>query len=160
MGITSPSIRIRLALWEAGFPTADSDRCPLAGAIATCRPRRLSQLPTNAAFCIVLISVWSNCTWRIGFDAKQARRPGCAGSYSSCQSRESLLLPAAHGMRPLDGARENPLAGPFWPFWPRLAGLCCCGRSWKGQIALKSTPGNLQPDPLGDQQVALIAVGG
>lgn len=58
-----PSIRIWLALWEAGFPTTNSDRCPLAGAIATCRTRRLSQLSTNAAFCIVLISVWSNCAW-------------------------------------------------------------------------------------------------
>lgn len=81
-----PSTRIRLALWEAGFPTTNSDRCPLADAIATCRRRRLSKLSTNAAFCIVLISVWSNCTLGIGFDAKQTRRPGCAGSYSSCQS--------------------------------------------------------------------------
>lgn len=61
-------------------------------------------------------------------------------------------------MRPLDGARENALAGRPGRAW--LASSSRCGRSWKGQIALKSTSAHLQPDSLGDQQVALIAVGG
>lgn len=81
----------------------------------------------------------------------QNRRDGrVVRDHTVAASRASLPVPpAAHGMRPLDGARERShLAGwPSWPFWPRLAGLSCCGRSWKGQIALKSTPGNLQPDP-------------
>lgn len=135
------SIRIRLALWEAGFPTTNSDRCPLAGAIATCRTRRLSQLSTKAAFCIVLISVWSNCTLGIGFDAKQTRRPGCAGSYSSCQSSLAASPQDATIHQGLI-RRGRCFAGPLWP-----GRSLSCGRSWRRQIALKFTSAHLRPEP-------------
>lgn len=122
----SPShpIRIRLALWEAGFPTTNSDRCPLADAIATCSTRRLSQfsqLTTNAAFCIVLISVWSNCTLGIGFDAKQTRWPGCAGSYGSHHQSGFCCRECDHSNQ-TSAKRDSGFSGRLWSLVPSNPG--------------------------------------
>lgn len=101
---------------------------------------------------VVLISVWSNCTLGIGFDAEQTRRPGCAGSYSSCQSsvfRRVLLgvFQWSHAQNATTRPRFERERLFCRPLWAPLAHSC--DQSWKGQIALRFTSAHLRPDPLG-----------
>lgn len=107
---------------------------------------------------VVLISVWSNCTLGIGFVAKQTRRPGCAGSYSSCQSivfRRVLLgvfLPT-HAAQIRERASVS-FAGPSGPLWPILA-----INPGRGKLLSNSRLPICGLIPLGSK-VALIAVRG